>query len=188
MTFSPRISPSGVGDSGFSSASDVAASPKSSHFRCLYIADFFSAFGWNWGSDAPISFPETWAFPGRGCFGGHARLSCERPDRLRVPTPSTPTPKPESQTPSTATPGAETESKSPDAPTSSNLVVPEANPASEATQPRKAAAPEILIVVSKPAQSMTVTVDGHVRYRWRVSTGRLITQLRTVPTLRFVWS
>ena len=29
----------------------------------------------------------------------------------------------------------------------------------------------ILIVVSKPAQSMTVTVDGHVRYRWRVSTG-----------------
>ncbi|MFZ0398133.1 MAG: L,D-transpeptidase family protein, partial [Methyloceanibacter sp.] len=86
-------------------------------------------------------------------------------------TPSTPTPSPEPQTPNTATPGAETESKSPDAPTSSNLVVPEANPASETAQPRKAAAPEILIVVSKPAQSMTVTVDGHVRYRWRVSTG-----------------
>ena len=26
-------------------------------------------------------------------------------------------------------------------------------------------------MVSKPTQSMTVTVDGHVRYRWRVSTG-----------------
>ena len=38
-------------------------------------------------------------------------------------------------------------------------------------QPRKAAVPDILIVVSKPTQSMTVTVDGHVRYRWRVSTG-----------------
>ena len=33
-------------------------------------------------------------------------------------------------------------------------------------------------MVSKPAQSMTVTVDGHVRYRWRVSTGgELIMQL-----------
>ena len=86
-------------------------------------------------------------------------------------TPSTAAPSPESQTPSTATPGAETESKSPGAPTSSNPAVPGANPASETTQPRKAAAPEILIMVSKPTQSMTVTVDGHVRYRWRVSTG-----------------
>ena len=86
-------------------------------------------------------------------------------------TPITATPSPESQTPSTARPGDETESKSPGAPTSSNPAVPEANPASETTQPRKAAAPEILIVVSKPTQSMTVTVDGHVRYRWRVSTG-----------------
>jgi lipoprotein-anchoring transpeptidase ErfK/SrfK len=86
-------------------------------------------------------------------------------------TPSTATPGPESQTPSTATPGAETESKSPGTPTSSNPAVPEANPASKTTQPRKAAAPEILILVSKPTQSMTVTVDGHVRYRWRVSTG-----------------
>ena len=49
--------------------------------------------------------------------------------------------------------------------------VPEANSASETTQPRKTAVPDILIVVSKPTQSMTVTVDGHVRYRWRVSTG-----------------
>ena len=86
-------------------------------------------------------------------------------------TPSTATPGSESQTPSTATPGAEAESKSPGAPTSSNPAVPEANPASETTQPRKAAVPDILIVVSKPTQSMTVTVDGHVRYRWRVSTG-----------------
>jgi hypothetical protein len=29
----------------------------------------------------------------------------------------------------------------------------------------------ILILVNKPTQTMTVTVDGHVRYRWRVSTG-----------------
>ena len=32
-------------------------------------------------------------------------------------------------------------------------------------------APEILVVVSKPTQTMTVTVHGNVRYRWRVSTG-----------------
>ncbi len=86
-------------------------------------------------------------------------------------TPNTATPSPESQTPITATPGAETESKSPGTPTSSNPAAPEATPASKATGPRKAAIPEILIVVSKPTQSMTVTVDGHVRYRWRVSTG-----------------
>jgi lipoprotein-anchoring transpeptidase ErfK/SrfK len=85
-------------------------------------------------------------------------------------TPSTGTVGSESQIPSTATPGAETESKSPGA-TSSNPAVPEANPASTTIQPRKAAVPDILIVVSKPTQSMTVTVDGHVRYRWRVSTG-----------------
>jgi L,D-transpeptidase catalytic domain len=85
-------------------------------------------------------------------------------------TPSTATPGSESQTPSTATPGAGAESKSPGAPTSSNPAVPEAN-SSTTIQPRKAAVPDILIVVSKPTQSMTVTVDGHVRYRWRVSTG-----------------
>jgi lipoprotein-anchoring transpeptidase ErfK/SrfK len=75
----------------------------------------------------------------------------------------------ESQTLSTATPGAE--SRSPGAPTSSNPAVPEAKPASKITQPRKTAVPDILIVVSKPTQIMTVTVDGHVRYRWPVSTG-----------------
>jgi lipoprotein-anchoring transpeptidase ErfK/SrfK len=77
----------------------------------------------------------------------------------------------ESETPSTGIPGSETQSESPGAPTSSNPAVPEANPASKTTQPRKAAVPDILIVVSKPTQTMTVTVDGHVRYRWRVSTG-----------------
>ena len=86
-------------------------------------------------------------------------------------TSNTATPSPESQTPSTATPGAEPKSKSSGPPNSSNPAVTEANPASKTTQPRKAAAPEILIVVSKPTQSMTVTVDGHVHYRWRVSTG-----------------
>ena len=67
--------------------------------------------------------------------------------------------------------GSETESKSPGTSTNSNPAVPEANQASKTTQPRKAAVPDILIVVSKPTQTMTVTVDGHVRYRWRVSTG-----------------
>jgi lipoprotein-anchoring transpeptidase ErfK/SrfK len=102
-------------------------------------------------------------------------------------TPGTDTAKSESQTPSTGNSGSETQSKSPGntptpsstetksespgTPSSSNQAVPEANPASKTAQPRKAAAPEILVVVSKPTQSMTVTVDGQVRYRWRVSTG-----------------
>src|SRR4029077_3194464 len=92
----------------------------------------------------------------------------------------------ESQTPSTSTSGTETQSKSPGStptsstetksespgtPSSSNPAVPEANPASKTTQPRKAAVPDILIAINKPTQTMTVTVDGHVRYRWRVSTG-----------------
>jgi len=92
----------------------------------------------------------------------------------------------ESQTPNTDTSGSETQSKSPGSnPTpspetnsespstsiSSNPAVPEANRASKTTQPRKVAVPDILIVVSKPTQTMTVTVDGHVRYRWPVSTG-----------------
>jgi lipoprotein-anchoring transpeptidase ErfK/SrfK len=86
-------------------------------------------------------------------------------------TQSTATPSSESQTQSTAAPGAETESKSPGTSTNSNPTVPEANQASKTTQPRKAVVPDILIVVSKPTQTMTVTVDGHARYRWRVSTG-----------------
>src|SRR5262245_56384595 len=92
----------------------------------------------------------------------------------------------ESQTPSTDTSGSETQSKSPESsptpstetksespspPSSSSPAVPEVNPASKTTQPRKTAPPKILVVVSKPTQTMTVTVDGHVRYRWRVSTG-----------------
>jgi hypothetical protein len=67
--------------------------------------------------------------------------------------------------------GSETQSKSPDTSTSSNPAVSEANRASKTTQPRKVAVPDILIVVTKPTQTMTVTVDSHVRYRWPVSTG-----------------
>ena len=92
----------------------------------------------------------------------------------------------ESQTPSTDTSGSETQSKSPEStptpstetksdstgtPSSSNAAAPEANPASKTTQPGKTVTPGILVVVSKPTQTMTVTVEGHVRYRWRVSTG-----------------
>jgi lipoprotein-anchoring transpeptidase ErfK/SrfK len=77
----------------------------------------------------------------------------------------------ESQSPNTSAPGAETESKSQDAPASSAPANPEANPASTTTEAQKPAAPDLLIVVNKLTQTMTVTVDGHVRYRWRVSTG-----------------
>ena len=76
----------------------------------------------------------------------------------------------DSQTPSTGTTGSETQPQSQGAPTSSTPANPEANPAST-TEAQQAAAPDILIVVYKPTQTMTVTVDGHVRYRWRVSTG-----------------
>jgi len=86
-------------------------------------------------------------------------------------TPSTGTAGSESQIPSTATPGAETQSESPGTPTSPHPAIPKPNSASTTTQPRKAAVPDILIVVSKPTQTMTITVDGHVRYRWPVSTG-----------------
>ena len=75
----------------------------------------------------------------------------------------------ESQTPSTGTAGSETETQSQEAPASSSPAKPEA-PAST-TETQKAAPPAILIVVNKPTQTMTVTVEGHVRYRWRVSTG-----------------
>lgn len=85
----------------------------------------------------------------------------------RAETPSQSSTGSESQTPSTGIPGSE----SPGAPTSSNPAIPKPNSASKTTQPRKAVVPDILIVVSKPTQTMTITVDGHVRYRWRVSTG-----------------
>ena len=75
----------------------------------------------------------------------------------------------ESQAPGTDTPGSETQTQSQEAPASSSPAKPEA-PAST-TETQKAAPPAILIVVNKPTQTMTVTVEGHVRYRWRVSTG-----------------
>ena len=85
--------------------------------------------------------------------------------------PNTATTGSESQTPSTAPPGAETQSQSQDASTSSPPANPEAHPASTITEAPKPLVPDLLIVVDKPTQTMTVTVDGHVRYRWRVSTG-----------------
>jgi lipoprotein-anchoring transpeptidase ErfK/SrfK len=45
------------------------------------------------------------------------------------------------------------------------------NPAPTTKDAQKPTAPDLLIVVDKPTQIMTVTVDGHVRYRRRVSTG-----------------
>jgi lipoprotein-anchoring transpeptidase ErfK/SrfK len=108
------------------------------------------------------------AFPASAQTGSESQAPSTGTAGSESETPSTGTAGSEPQIPSTATPGAETESKSPGAPTSSNPAVPEANPASKTTQPRKAA---VLIVVNKPTQTMTVTIEGHVRYRWRVSTG-----------------
>jgi cytoskeletal protein RodZ len=79
-------------------------------------------------------------------------------------SPSTGTPGSESQSPSTGTPSVETQPQSQDAPTSSTPAKPEA-PAST-TETQRAAAPDILILVNKLTQT-----NGHVRYRWRVSTG-----------------
>ena len=104
-------------------------------------------------------------------FPASAQTGSESQTSTGTATPSTGTAGSESQIPSTATPGAETESNSPGTPTSPHPAIPEPNSAHTTTQPRKAAVPDILIVVSKPTQIMTVTVDGRVRYRWRVSTG-----------------
>jgi lipoprotein-anchoring transpeptidase ErfK/SrfK len=96
-------------------------------------------------------------------------------------SPASTTPSQESQNPGTGTAGAEsqipsigkahseTQSQSQETPISSTPAKPESAPTTAEEQ--KAAAPIILIVVSKPTQIMTVTVDGHVRYQWRVSTG-----------------
>ena len=83
-------------------------------------------------------------------------------------SPSTSTEGSDFQNPSSGAVGAETR-QSQDAPASS-APDSESNPASTITA-QKPAAPDILIVVDKPTQVMTITVDGHVRYRWRVSTG-----------------
>jgi len=75
----------------------------------------------------------------------------------------------ESQSPSIGTAGAETQSQSQETPTSSTPAKPEAPAWSKEAQ--KTPAPDILIVVNKPNQIMTITVDAHVRYQWSVSTG-----------------
>jgi lipoprotein-anchoring transpeptidase ErfK/SrfK len=109
--------------------------------------------------------------PSTGSPGSESETPSTATPGSESQTPSTGLPGSESQTPSIATPGTETQSESPGTPTGSNSAVPEANPASTTIQPRKAAVPDILIVINKPTQRMTVTVNGHVRYRWRVSTG-----------------
>ena len=111
------------------------------------------------------------AFPASAQTGPESQTPSTGSPGSESQTPSTGSPGSESQTPSTATPGTETQSESPGTPTGSNSAVPEANPASTTIQPRKAAVPDILIAINKPTQRMTVTVNGHVRYRWRVSTG-----------------
>jgi hypothetical protein len=111
------------------------------------------------------------AFPASAQTGSESQTPSTGSPGSESQTPSTGSPGTETQTPSTATPGTETQSESPGTPTGSNSAVPAANPASTTIQPRKAAVPDILIAINKPTQRMTVTVDGHVRYRWRISTG-----------------
>ena len=82
--------------------------------------------------------------PSTGSPGSESQTPSTGYTPLRVPNSKRRHTGSESQTPSTATPGAETQSKSPGTPTSSNSAVPEANPASTTTQPRKAAVPDIL--------------------------------------------
>jgi lipoprotein-anchoring transpeptidase ErfK/SrfK len=111
--------------------------------------------------------------PSAGTAGAETPSQSSTGSESQTPSATTPGPKtePESQTPGTGAPGPKTESESPGTPTSSNPAVQEANPASKSIQPRKAAVPVILIAINKPTQIMTVTVQGHMRYRWRVSTG-----------------
>ena len=123
------------------------------------------------------------AFPASAQTGSKSQTPSAGSPGSKSPTPSTGSPGSESQTPSagspgsdahapsTAKPGTETQSESPGTSTGSNSAAPEPNPASTTIQPRKAAVPDILIAINKPTQRMTVTVNGHVRYRWRVSTG-----------------
>ena len=85
-------------------------------------------------------------------------------------SPSTSTTGSESQSPSSGALGAEIQPQSQDAPASSAPANSASNPTST-TEAQKPATPDILIMVDKPTQTMTVTVDDHVRYRWRVSTG-----------------
>jgi lipoprotein-anchoring transpeptidase ErfK/SrfK len=108
---------------------------------------------------------------GIAALGAALALSAGVPTGAEAQTPSTAAPGSASQSPNAGTADAGTQSQSSSAATSSNAATSKSNSASAVTQPRKPAAPDILIVVSKPTQTMTVTVDGQVRYRWRVSTG-----------------
>jgi lipoprotein-anchoring transpeptidase ErfK/SrfK len=109
-------------------------------------------------------------FPASAQTGSESQTPSTSTPGSESQTPSTSTPGSESQTPSTSTPGSEIQTQSQEAPTSSSPAKPEANPAST-PEAQKTAAPDILILVNKPTQTMTVTVYGYVRYRWRVSTG-----------------
>ena len=135
---------------------------------------FFTAFGRTRGVSGQMhqsAFLRHCRLLGVAALGAMLAFPASAQTGSESQTPSTGSPGSESQTPSTATPGTETQSESPGTPTGSNSAVPEANPASTTIQPRKAAVPDILIAINKPTQRMTVTVNGHVRYRWRVSTG-----------------
>ena len=111
------------------------------------------------------------AFPASAQTGSESQTPSTGSPGSESQTPSGGSPGSDAHAPSTATPGTETQSESPGTPTGSNSAAPEPNPASTTIQPRKAAVPDILIAINKPTQRMTVTVNGHVRYRWRVSTG-----------------
>jgi lipoprotein-anchoring transpeptidase ErfK/SrfK len=106
-------------------------------------------------------------FPASAQTGSEPQAPRTAPPGSEAQTPSTAAPGSDAQTPDIATPGSETQ---PQSQATSSTPANDANPAST-TKPQRPAAPHILITVNKPTQTMTVTVDGNVRYRWRVSTG-----------------
>jgi lipoprotein-anchoring transpeptidase ErfK/SrfK len=133
------------------------------HFRLLTVAVVGAMLVYpasaQTGSESPSARPGTPA--------SESPASSQTDSESQAP--STGTEGAETQSPSTGTAGSETYRQSQQTPTSSTPTKPEAPASTKEAQ--KAAAPDILIVVNKPTQIMTVTVDGRVRYRWPVSTG-----------------
>ena len=151
-------------------------------------------------SDAPISFPVHRRFISIAALGGMLAFSAsaQTVSSFKLQAPPHPVPNPKPQAPPHPVPIPQLQATPQRAPRPSpSHQVPLAPirrsrrliRAPETIQPPKAAAPEILIMVSKPTQSMTVTVDGRVRYRWRVSTGATYySNSGRFLTPRFVWS
>jgi lipoprotein-anchoring transpeptidase ErfK/SrfK len=107
-------------------------------------------------------------FPASAQTGSESQIPSAATITPAAQSPSTSTIGSDSPSPSSGALGAEIQSQG--TPASSAPANSEPNSAST-IEAQKPATPDMLIVVDKPTQTMTVTVDGHMRYRWRVSTG-----------------